>query len=131
MSMRTTIARWIAGGDVAPAVSNAADIPLPAIRRGSEIYDVFTGVPAIKGLPVVTEYSALSISAVWACVALIAGAISTLPMHLYNRMPDGERPRRETEDLWWTLTEEFCARWVASAGSTEERRVGQEVVGTG
>lgn len=116
MNLRTTIARWIAGGEVAPAVSNAADVPLPAIRRGSEIYDVFTGVPAIKGLPVVTEYSALSISAVWACVALIAGAISTLPMHLYNRLPDGERTRRENDDLWWMLNEEFCPRWVASAG---------------
>src|SRR3546814_8552499 len=37
-------------------------------------------------------------------------------MHLYNRMPDGERTRRENDDLWWMLNEEFCARWVASAG---------------
>src|SRR3546814_16524350 len=37
-------------------------------------------------------------------------------MHLYNRMPDGERTRRENDDLWWMLNEELCARWVASAG---------------
>src|SRR3546814_16774986 len=100
------------------------------MRRASEFDDVFTGVPAIKGLSVVTEYSAPSISAVWACVALIAGAISTLPMHLYNRMPDGERTRRENDDLWWMLNEEFCARWVASAGRSDERRVGKECVST-
>ncbi|MDF0540793.1 phage portal protein [Sphingobium sp. H39-3-25] len=129
MSMRTTIGRWLLGADApaaapeaAPAgiqngagIQNAADIPLPAIRRGTDIYEVFAGSSPMQGIPVVTERSALTISTVWACVSLISGAISTLPMHLYDRKGDGERTRRENDPLWWTLNEEFCPRWVASA----------------
>lgn len=117
MNLRQSLARWI-GGDQPEAVApqNAADIPLPAIRRGSEMFEVFTGQPAIANLPVVTPNSALTVSAIWACVSLIAGAISTLPMHLYDRAKDGERTPREDDALWWVLNEEFCPRWVASAG---------------
>lgn len=117
MSLRQSLARWIGGEPAAPAApQNAADIPLPAIRRGSEMFEVFTGQPPIANLPVVTPNSALTVSAIWACVSLIAGAISTLPMHLYDRKSDGERTMREDDPLWWVLNEEFCPRWVASAG---------------
>lgn len=120
MSLRTTIGRWLMG-DGAPVqslpseVQARADIPLPAIRRGSEYYEIFAP-GAQPGIPAVTERSALAISTVWACVSLISGAISTLPMHLYDRSPDGERSLRQNDGLWWTLNEEFCPRWVASAG---------------
>ncbi|CAN5336228.1 phage portal protein [soil metagenome] len=118
MSLRETIGQWLMGGTASTAVvevENAATVPMPAIMRGSDMYDVFAP-SAIGGLPVVTERTALSVSAIWACVSLIAGAISTLPMHLYDRSKDGERTRRESDDLWWLLNEEFCPRWVASAG---------------
>lgn len=121
MSLRERVGRWLIGDDagradpVAP-VNNMADVPISTIRRGSEMFEIFTGVPSVAGLPVVTERSALTISAIWSCVSLIAGAISTLPMNLYSRAADGERTLRESDDLWWTLNEEFCPRWVASAG---------------
>lgn len=39
----------------------------------------------------VTVESAMQISAVWACVRLIAGTISTLPLRIYKENPDGSR----------------------------------------
>lgn len=39
----------------------------------------------------VNEATALRLSAVWACVRLIAETISTLPLQIYERLPDGRR----------------------------------------
>ncbi len=122
MTIRETIGRWLLGDEPAAGAAPAdaamfnETIALPQIRRGSDIYDVFSGVPAVQGLPVVTERTAMSVAAIWACVSLIAGAISTLPMNLFARAADGERNQLEDDPLWWILNEEFCPRWVASAG---------------
>lgn len=97
-------------------VQNQAEFPIATLRRGSEGYEFFTGVAASPGLPVVNERTAMQVAAIWACVSLIAGAISTLPMHIMDRNSNGEKKRREDDDLWWVLNEEFCPRWVASAG---------------
>lgn len=40
----------------------------------------------------VTPNSAMQLSAVWACVTLLADTISTLPLNLYQRTPDGRKP---------------------------------------
>lgn len=37
----------------------------------------------------VTESTAMRVSAVYACVSLIAGAVAGLPLHVYRRLPDG------------------------------------------
>ena len=58
----------------------------------------------------------MRISAVYACVNLIAGAISALPMHVYRRKPDGERDQLQNDDLWWVLNEQFLPRWSAANG---------------
>lgn len=39
----------------------------------------------------VNEQSVLSLSAAWACVRLISETIGTLPLHLYERTPDGRK----------------------------------------
>lgn len=92
-----------------------ADIPqtpLPEITRNSSTWgDFFTG---IDGLPSVNEQSLLSISAAYACVNLISGAISALPLHLYRRVPSGERDQLQNDDLWWLLNEQFIPRWSAA-----------------
>jgi HK97 family phage portal protein len=122
MTIRESIGRWLLGDQSATAAepANAAiydeTISLPQIARGSDMYDVFGGMGAVPGLPAVNERSAMSVAAIWACVSLIAGAISTLPMNLFSRSPGGERKQLEDDPLWWTLNEEFCPRWVASAG---------------
>jgi HK97 family phage portal protein len=82
------------------------------IRRGSGVWEAFTG--GATGAP--SEQAAMSVSAVYACVQLISGAISALPMHVYNRARDGDRTRDINSDLWWVLNEQFSPRWSASAG---------------
>lgn len=42
----------------------------------------------------ITVQSSLQLSAVWACVRLIAGTISTLPLGIYERRPDGSKIAR-------------------------------------
>ncbi len=93
----------------------SAQVPLPAITRGSEMWETFTGLGG-NDLPVMTERTVLMVSAVYACVNLIAGVISALPMHLYNETGDGERTQIFGDPLWWVLNEEFSGRWPASAG---------------
>lgn len=117
MSWVTDLVGLFRGADAREqSVQNQAEFPIATLRRGSEGYDLFTGIPASPGLPVVNERTAVQIAAIWACVSLIAGAISTLPMHIMDRRANGEKKRRENDDLWWVLNEEFCPRWVASAG---------------
>ncbi len=82
------------------------------IRRGDGVWEAFTGLAS--GAP--GEAAALSVTAVHACVQLIAGAIASLPMHIYRREADGDRDRLPNDDLWWVLNEQFSPRWSASAG---------------
>jgi HK97 family phage portal protein len=42
--------------------------------------------------PTVSESSALQLSAVWACVRLLAETIATLPLGFYERTADGRKP---------------------------------------
>jgi HK97 family phage portal protein len=69
------------------------------------------GAGAMPGMPTVTEQTAMSVSAVYACVALIAGAIATLPLPVYRRTTDGRE--RADHDYWWLLNEapnlDMCA----------------------
>jgi len=64
----------------------------------------------------ISESSALSISAVYACTQIVSGAIASLPMHIYKRETDGDKIRDYNHDLWWVLNEEFSPRWTAAAG---------------
>lgn len=69
------------------------------------------------GLPVVNEGSALGISAVNACVKLLAGAVSSLPMNIYRMdFTTGAKTQLFGEDLWWVLNEQFDTQWPAAAG---------------
>ena len=83
------------------------------ILRGSEIWMDMTGGQA-SGLPMPTERTALQISAVYACVAMISGAISAMPVHVYKQAPSGERDRLPNDSLWWVLNEQWVPRWSAA-----------------
>ena len=49
--------------------------------------------------------TAMRVATVYACINLVAGAISTLPLHVYER--DGNTRRRaEAHDYWWMLNEQ-------------------------
>lgn len=95
-----------------PKNADIAPTPLPEITTNSSTWGDFFG--PVNGLPAVTERSLLSISAAFACVNLIAGTISALPLRLYGLTRDNERDELATDDLWWLLNEEFLPRWSAA-----------------
>ena len=83
----------------------AAGVSYPSAAgvKGSELYDWFTGGISL-GSTAVTERSAMGVSAVYACVALIGGAIASLPLPIYRRT-DGGRERAD-HPVWWLLNEQ-------------------------
>lgn len=89
-------------------------VAAPQIVRGSELWEAFTGGASSGGLPTPTERTAMQISAVYACVAIIAGAISAMPLHIYKQAQNGERDRLPNDDLWWVLNEQWVPRWSAA-----------------
>lgn len=46
------------------------------------------GVPSLTGVPVTAD-SAMKVSAVWACVGAIAGSLSSIPLPILERLPEG------------------------------------------
>ena len=64
------------------------------------------------GVPV-NERTAMSVSAVYACVSLIGGAIASLPLHIYRRDASGQRERVDLP-LWWLLNEQPHISWAAA-----------------
>jgi HK97 family phage portal protein len=69
-----------------------------------ELANIIGGGAISNAGQVVNETTAMKVSAVYACVALIGGAISTLPLPIYERTPDG-RSRIE-HPYWWLLNEQ-------------------------
>ncbi|MEI5998243.1 phage portal protein [Paraburkholderia bengalensis] len=69
-----------------------------------ELANIIGGGAISNAGPVVNETTATKVSAVYACVALIAGAISTLPMPVYERTPTGRA--RVEHPYWWLLNEQ-------------------------
>lgn len=69
-----------------------------------ELANIIGGGAVSNAGPVVNETTAMKVSAVYACVALISGAISTLPMPVYERTPTGRA--RVEHPYWWLLNEQ-------------------------
>jgi len=61
----------------------------------------------------VTEDIAMRVATVYACVSLIAGAIATLPLHIYERA--GNERKRADHEYWWMLNEQPCEGYSAAA----------------
>ncbi len=76
-----------------------------------ELSKLISSGSGLPGMPAVTEHSAMGVSAVYACVALIAGAIATLPLPVSRGAADGRE--RADHDYWWLLNEsplpDMCA----------------------
>jgi HK97 family phage portal protein len=101
--------------DPEPQIRNDhAATPLPNILRGTSFFEDLVG--ANNGLPILTEQAALAVSAIYACVSLIAGVIAALPVQIYARANDGELDRLASDDLWWVLNEQMVPRWSAANG---------------
>lgn len=76
---------------------------MPDIRRGTELFEWLSGGMSASGVAV-TEQTAMRVSAVYACVNLIGGALASLPLPIYERTPDGRQ--RADHAYWWLLNEQ-------------------------
>ncbi len=92
--------------------------------------------------PVVSPQKALSLSAVWSCTRLVSQTIATLPLGLYERMPDGSRkladgagPSRVisvkanadmTAVTFWECI--ISQALLLGNGFAEKKRIGQRIV---
>ena len=77
-----------------------------------EVMDAF-GVSTAAG-QAVTSVTAMRVAAVFACVEKIAGAIGTLPLHIY-KFEDETPVRQPRDDLWFKLNERPTDHVTASA----------------
>jgi HK97 family phage portal protein len=113
--------QWMAERSAGKGVQAA--MPVSDITRGTEMYDVLTGgLGSMAGVSV-TETSAMAVSAVYACVALIGGAVASMPFHQYKRTLDGRE--RYENDMWWLFNEQPYSTWTAaSAWSFATQSVG-------
>lgn len=95
-------------------IGNASAVyPTSSGTKGSQLYEwLVGGMPSIAG-PAVTERTAMAISAVYASIGLIAGALSQLPFRIYQR---GDADSREAvrHDYWWILNEQSAEAWSAA-----------------
>lgn len=111
---------WLFGiGPVTQPQAMMERLPDGAVQRvgGGNWVTVGDTAAAAAGLPPLTEYTAQSITAVNACVKLLAGAVSSLPMNIYEMdYASGAQAQRWGDDLWWVLNEQFHPRWPAAAG---------------
>lgn len=74
------------------------------------------GAPQTSAGVAVSEVSAMRVSAVYACVRIIGGAIASLPIDIFRRSTAGIAERiNTTHAMWWPLNEQPHARWTASA----------------
>lgn len=74
------------------AIVNSGAMPLSSGYEGSTLYDVLTGGMSNAGVAV-NEKTVLGISAVYACVNLIAGALASMPLPVYRDTKDGDREK--------------------------------------
>jgi HK97 family phage portal protein len=86
------------------------DVPSSDAVRMGQIFGVNN---TAAGVPV-TEYTAMRVSAVYACVRLISGAIPQMPCQTYQRQDDGSRLAIK-HDYWWLLNEQPCPLFTAAS----------------
>ncbi len=99
--------------DEREAARVSASTGVSKVVPGTEMYDVLTGGLGPMAGVHVTPASAMAVSAVYASVALIAGAISSLPFHIYKR--GGESRTRYDSDMWWLFNESPWPAWTAAS----------------
>lgn len=98
------LTQWKAERENARQVSNIAYSP-----------DVMEAFGVNPSGTTVTATSAMRVSAVAACVAKIAGAIVSMPIHTY-RMADGDVPDRLPRDaLWYLLNEQPSPQYTSAS----------------
>lgn len=108
---------FLAGTDLpasTPVVQNS--LPVHTVQSSDVVRmgEIFEVGPRIAGESV-TEASAMRISAVWACVRLLAGSVGILPLPTYQYLPSGDREKTPHDTLWKKLNVRPNPRWTSTA----------------
>jgi HK97 family phage portal protein len=74
----------------------------PVNSSDPALAELFGVKPVSSGVSV-TEEQALALTAVWACVQLIAGTLGSLPLLVYKRLPNGGKERMPQNPLYRLL----------------------------
>lgn len=69
-------------------ISNAGELASVDVTNSTEVFRAITGGMSAAGVAV-TEKTAMQVAAVYACVNLIGGAISSMPLPIYQRTAEG------------------------------------------
>jgi len=100
---------------VDPVIGNMADVSDVVVSSDREgMLRLFMDMPTDAGA-VVTSGTAMRVSAVYACVRLIAGAIGALPVDIYKRDSDGNSMPVHNHDLWWLFNESASPQFSSTA----------------
>lgn len=91
-------------GAVADGVELRADgaVPRPDLGASGWAGFLFGGLGSSAGVSV-NQKSALGVATVYACVDVLARTIASLPLHVYQRLPNGERQRAPGMPLYRLL----------------------------
>lgn len=108
------LTRWRAEREAARGAEREApsSVGVKNVTYSDDVMEAFGVNRAASGVSV-TPTSAMRVSAVFACVQLISGAISTMPVHLYQNTKDGRE--RVDDPLWWMLNEQPGVAWTAAS----------------
>lgn len=87
-SSRAAAARSAAASSSAPV--QAATDSIPVITGDASVFEWYGGGQKVAGVNVTPE-TAMRSSAVWRCVTLISGALMSMPLGVYERLPDNGR----------------------------------------
>jgi HK97 family phage portal protein len=83
-------------------VAISADNDITSNKTLQELANMYAWGDSYAGAAV-NQQSAMAVSAVYACVGLVSGAISTLPLPIYAR--DDDARKRVDHPYWWLLNE--------------------------
>jgi HK97 family phage portal protein len=97
---------------VEPTIGNIVEGETALSSDKTGMFEIF-GDPRTAAGAVVNEVTAMRVSAVYACVSLIAGSIAQLSLPIYQRV--GETRERIEHPYWWILNERFSPNWPATA----------------
>lgn len=107
MALRDVLAGLFGGGKASPTPDVNAAYPATwssfegTVLRASSNFGV-------------TPDTSLRLSAVYRSATLISGAVSTLPLPIFKRQPDGSRKSAGQTDIWWLLNESPAPGWSAA-----------------
>ncbi len=92
-------------GEISDLRSQLTQIKNQTLVSSSDpaVVELFGALPSSAGISVTPE-SAKRSTAVYACVRLIAGAVSVMPLTIYERNDEGRK--KSDHDVWWLLNEE-------------------------